>query len=181
MNPNPGFVKFLKDNESKLRPRKSLSALRPKQASNFKPDCELCNLQKKTQWFEKHTVDKSNLLMKFQDKHNGKSEFTVLLCDQCDCPIVVYTGPLGHHQNLTPIQFQDVMMIASQFGNQFYGMGNWYVDTMQRTIPDHFHLHIRRVDYDSHIPLFRTFDPEPIDRIQVAGIRSLEKLKEVSA
>ena len=65
------------------------------------------------------------------------------------------------------------MMISSQFGNQFYGMGNWYIDTMQRTIPDHFHLHIRRVDYDSHIPMFRTFDPVAIDSIKVGEIGSM--------
>ena len=98
VNPNPGFVKFLKKNESKLRPKKLLSP-------NHRADCELCNLEKKTQWFENHTEDKTNLIMKFVSKQNGKSEFTVLLCDQCDCPIVVYTGPLGHHQNLSPIQF----------------------------------------------------------------------------
>ena len=52
-------------------------------------------------------------------------------------------------------------------------MGNWYIDTMQRTIPDHFHLHIRRVDYDSHIPMFRTFDPVAIDSIKMGEIGSM--------
>lgn len=50
-------------------------------------------------------------------------------------------------------------MLISQFANKFYGVGNWFVDCFQRTIPDHFHWHIRRIDFDAHIPVFRTFGP----------------------
>ena len=110
----------------------------------------------------------------------GLDEFTVCICDQCDCPIIVYSGPLGHHQQLTTQQYQDVIMIATNFGNQYYGLGNWWADCIQRTIPDHFHLHLRRVDYDSHIPLFRIFDdPFPKDpklTLTVSGLKSIEEV-----
>jgi len=47
VNPNKGFVKFLKEYETSLMPQKL----------SKKADCELCNLEKKTQWFERHTDD----------------------------------------------------------------------------------------------------------------------------
>lgn len=118
-----------------------------------------------------------------RNPEGGLNEFTVMICDQCDGPIVVYTGPQGHFQKLNAQQHQDVVMIATNFGNQYYGVGNWQADFMQRTIPDHFHMHIRRIDYDSHIPLFRTFDdPFPKDHrtLTVVNLRSLEEVKQVS-
>ena len=132
VNPNKGFVKFLKEYENKV-------------------GCELCRLEKKTQWFEKHSECKANLWF----SGNKDTGFKILICDQCDAPIIVYTG--GHVQELTSAQYSDVTMMATSFGNMFYGVGNWFIDCMQRTIPDHFHWHIRRIDYDSHIPLFRVF------------------------
>ena len=53
---------------------------------------------------------------------------------------------------------------------------------MQRSIPDHFHWHIRRVDFDAHIPMFRIFGVKPIKENQLIahGITSIEHLKQIS-
>lgn len=71
VNPNKGFIKFLKSYESLV-------------------GCELCKLEKKSQWFEKHSQCKANLM--FGD--SIETGFKILICDQCDAPIIVYSG--GH-------------------------------------------------------------------------------------
>jgi hypothetical protein len=64
----------------------------------------------------------------------------------------------------------------------YYGMGNWFIDCMQRTIPDHFHWHIRRIDFDSHIPLFRVFGGANIsfDKRLASNIPSHSEIKAIS-
>jgi hypothetical protein len=69
-------------------------------------------------------------MFKFPKNENGMNEFTIMVCDQCDGPIIVYTGPEGHFQQLNTQQHQDVIMIATNFGNQYYGVGNWFADCM---------------------------------------------------
>ena len=53
-------------------------------------------------------------------------------------------------------------MIATNFGNQFYGVGNWFIDTNQRSIPDHFHWHIRKIDPKQSFPIIKVFGQKPI-------------------
>ena len=69
--------------------------------------------------------------------------------------------------------------MVTNFANQYYGLGNWFIDCFQRTIPDHFHWHIRRIDFDSHIPLFRVFGSDTKTDKRVA-LCSLDNVKEIS-
>jgi hypothetical protein len=78
VNPNPGFLKYLVKFES--------------QQVKKKEGCELCDLKPKTQWFDRYTECSSNMLWNVAPSH----EFRVIMCDQCDCPIVVYAA--GHVQ-----------------------------------------------------------------------------------
>jgi len=111
-----------------------------------------------------------------------KNEFTIVLDDDWGWPMIVYTGPDGHVQQLTTLQLTDVVMIANNFGNQFYGPGNWFIDPAQRTVPDHFHWHIRRVDFDIHMPFWRAFGQKPIkENILIShNIKSEDQLREIS-
>ena len=54
----------------------------------------------------------------------------------------------------------------------------------KRTFGDHFHWHIRKIDYDAHIPLFRTFG-ETVEVggdgvVAVEGLVGIDEVKEAS-
>ena len=56
IKPNDGFVKFLQGYEKQLEEeKKARSSEEPEIDGNTNPDCELCKLEKKTQWFERHS------------------------------------------------------------------------------------------------------------------------------
>lgn len=58
VNPNQGFVKFLQAYEKQLRKQEVEDRL--KSNPKLKRDCELCTLERRTQWFERHTQCQSN-------------------------------------------------------------------------------------------------------------------------
>ncbi|CDW85488.1 dual specificity catalytic domain containing protein [Stylonychia lemnae] len=111
VKPNPGFERQLK-------------------AYSVKMNCELCQLSKKTLWLDQYT-----------QKTLGKKNFQVLICDQCDGPMIVYTA--GHKQELAIEELMEAQAICQQVGLDFYGLDQWYIDHKQRTIDNHFHWHIR--------------------------------------
>ena len=63
VNPNPGFLKYL-------------HGLEPQSVSK-KEGCELCDLKRKTQWFDRYTECSSNMLWNVAPSH----EFRVIMCD----------------------------------------------------------------------------------------------------
>ena len=65
---------------------------------------------------------------KLPQRVGDKNEFTIVLDDDWNWPMVVYTGPEGHLQMLNLLQLTDVIMIINNFGNQIYGPGNWFID-----------------------------------------------------
>jgi len=78
--PNKGFREFLKKYETTLRHDKN---------------CALCNLDPKnpkTQHFPEHSECKALLLLQNQD-----SEFVICICEECEMPMIVYKGKMGHH------------------------------------------------------------------------------------
>lgn len=158
INPNQGFRQILKKYETTL--------------------CELCQLEKKTQWFEEFAKCRANILFK-----HLKDEFIILLCDQCDMPIVVFKH---HSAEIHPLMYADLVLMISTFADKFYGPGNWFIDAMQRTIKTHWHWHIRKIDFDAHIPVFRTYGPslpQPGDKkcLMIKGLGSIEEAKLASA
>ena len=106
VNPNPGFVVFLKEFEKKLRQESSLQPTNSISQNRVaqKDDCELCQLQRRTQWFPDHSETPSTLIFPmFPQRVGDRNEFTILICEECDCPMIVYTGPLGHLQELNMV------------------------------------------------------------------------------
>ena len=86
-----------------------------------KMNCELCVLEKKTEWIEEH------------------KDFVCLICEQCDNPMVVYRHHTNIASNSTKTQMKEVLTAAANK----YIKSDWYIDTLQRTIPTHLHWHAR--------------------------------------
>lgn len=70
VKPNEGFEAFLKKLDGKLR-----GGLKPQETSTV-ASCELCNLERRTQWFEDHSKCRANILFKHLN-----DDFIICLCD----------------------------------------------------------------------------------------------------
>eukprot|EP00928_Gymnodinium_smaydae_P037410 TRINITY_DN25977_c0_g1_i1.p1 TRINITY_DN25977_c0_g1~~TRINITY_DN25977_c0_g1_i1.p1 ORF type:complete len:324 (-),score=61.99 TRINITY_DN25977_c0_g1_i1:55-1026(-) len=121
VNINVGFLRQLKAFATTARARLPRSRLVVGDACPTTP-CELCELKQVTQWFEE------------------TDRYIVLICDQCDNPMVVWR----QHTMLLASEEREVLRKAlARHADSFLGAGNWYLDTRQRTILDHVHWHAR--------------------------------------
>lgn len=89
--------------------------------------CELCELREYTQRY-------CAFVYPFR--------FTILDCDSCDTPMAV----LGEHR-ATPTEAERAFMIEalSLVAKAKFGDGGFVVDDVMRQIPDHCHIHARRM------------------------------------
>lgn len=84
--------------------------------------CPLCNLSRETEWF-----------------YEGPT-CAVLLCRSCKVPMCV----LKRH-SVEP-RIEELLEMANAIravADEFFGEGNYYVDTTMRSIPEHLHYHAR--------------------------------------
>jgi len=66
--------------------------------------------------------------------------FKAVICEQCEFPMIV--GP--HLEKLeSNEQYAEAGSVATAVGESFFGKGQWSIDTKQRSIPQHFHWHVR--------------------------------------
>lgn len=101
INPNPGFLDQLKTWEVQK--------------------CELCNLEKKTEWF-------------FENEN-----FVCLRCEQCDLPMIVFKK---HTMIVSDALKTEMKEAISSVANKTLGE-KWFLDTKQRTYSAHMHWHAR--------------------------------------
>jgi hypothetical protein len=89
--------------------------------------CELCELREYTRHY-------CRFVYPFR--------FAVLDCDSCDTPMAV----LGEHRAVAT-DFERALMIEvlSLIARTRYGEGGFVIDDVMRQIPDHCHIHARRV------------------------------------
>lgn len=86
--------------------------------------CELCELAPTTTWYAQ-VVDPFH--------------FTILDCDSCDVPMVVW----GRHSATPSDEERRVMQEhLGKLADQKYPQG-WFFDDHMRQIPDHYHCHAR--------------------------------------
>ena len=89
--------------------------------------CELCELRDYTQRY-------CHFIYPFA--------FTVLDCDSCDTPMAV----LGDHRTAATQAEKDFMLeVLSQIARSKWGPGSFVIDPVMRQIPDHCHIHARRI------------------------------------
>lgn len=101
VRPNPGFLVQLQEWEEK--------------------NCELCELEKKTEWIEENP------------------DFVCMLCEQCDLPMVVYRK----HSNFASNEVKNKMAESlSKAADKYIGK-SWVIDRKQRSVFYHLHWHAR--------------------------------------
>ena len=90
-------------------------------------DCELCALEKRTKWLSED------------------EKFVVLICDQCDNPMVVYRK---HTMQLSRELRLEMYGALASVANRFFAesSSDWFLDCLQRTVSGHIHWHARRID-----------------------------------
>jgi protein-tyrosine phosphatase len=101
VRPNPGFIRQLQQWEEM--------------------NCELCALEKKTEWFIEH------------------KDWLVIRCEQCDLPMAV----LRHHSMNTSGYIREQMVTALGIVADMDLAAGWRIDMKQRTIFTHLHWHAR--------------------------------------
>lgn len=84
--------------------------------------CQLCNLEKLSKWY-------------YEDED-------IIVCDclSCKSPQVVWKK-----HSMSPPAYIEMKMITklNQFAKDFYCNKKYYIDTVQRTNPNHLHYHAR--------------------------------------
>lgn len=91
-------------------------------------DCDLCALQRRTTWY-----DSTHPL------------FVVLQCDACDCPMMVVRQHGVPWQTLPPRAAAEALKsLADAARTVFGGVHGWHMDPLQRSVPFHAHVHVRR-------------------------------------
>lgn len=116
------FVALLEASSSVKAAALSSSSMSTEADAQLPGVCDLCKLEKVTPWFEE------------------TDELTVLLCDQCDNPMVVWR----RHTMLLSRRERETMSAAlSKHADKAMGAGDWYMDTKQRTVYTHLHWHAR--------------------------------------
>jgi len=78
--------------------------------------CDLCDLKKKTLWY-------------YEDEY-----FIVCDCKKCRVPMIVLKR---HDTELTPYESQRLLKLLTKFAERKR------VSFVRRSIPDHWHMHIR--------------------------------------
>ena len=96
------------------------------------PKCELCELRDYTQRY-------ANFVHPFK--------FTILDCDSCDTPMAV----LGDHR-VSPTDEERAFMVEAlsmvaraKCGTDASGADKFVIDGVMRQIPDHCHIHARKI------------------------------------
>jgi Dual specificity phosphatase, catalytic domain len=99
-------------------------------------DCELCQLERRTEWLRE-----------------DDPRFVVLVCDQCDYPIVVYRGAhtMQVSSDVRHAMFDALCDVADRM---FGGRSQWYFDPTQRTVATHLHWHARPLDGNIIAPVW---------------------------
>ncbi|TNV86816.1 hypothetical protein FGO68_gene14493 [Halteria grandinella] len=138
------------------------------QAYGERYGCELCEFKKKTQWFEQYAKKKFTQQL-----------FRVVICDSCECPMIVYTA--SHKQSLDTEELLEAFNLCEDVGNDFFGVGRWFIEGKQRRIADHFHWHVRELKMVNDIMAVRLLgqDPQIGESLQEV-VESVEMVKGAS-
>ena len=107
-----------------------LRSLKPSSAPNFyascEEGCELCVLQRTTQWYDE-----------------GDGRFVIIECDQCDQPMAVWRE---HCMNISEEDSSDMEKALRRVADRIMGGREKYVITKkQRSIDNHLHWHARDI------------------------------------
>jgi len=119
IRPNSGFMAQLRKYEEFLRAQREEAKTNAK-----KKKCELCELEKRTEWFETHP------------------KYTILECETCPDKNVMIVWR-EHTMELTQEIRETMTKALTKVANEKLGIGKWWIDTVQRAIPDHLHWHAR--------------------------------------
>ena len=87
-------------------------------------NCELCNL---------HTI-----IHLYED---SDPRWIILDCMSCIVPMVVWRS--SHTMSIPIKDYCEMEYALMCVGETKYGKGNYYIDKVQRSIPDHLHWHAR--------------------------------------
>ncbi len=69
-------------------------------------------------------------------------KFTILDCDSCDTPMAV----LGEHRREATADEKKLMVeVLSVVAGAKWGPDGFFIDDVMRQIPDHCHIHARRI------------------------------------
>ena len=86
--------------------------------------CDLCKLEKKTEWF-------------YED-----DRIVVFLCKKCKVPVVTIKEHRMNPGVLIKVWMKKKLI---EIGKKFYGHDRFVVDKNQRSIKDHLHWHAREL------------------------------------
>ena len=90
--------------------------------------CELCKL---------HTI------IHLYEDHDPR--WIILDCMSCVVPMVVWRA--SHTMSVSTKDYNEMEYALINVADEKYGVGNYYIDKVQRSIPDHLHWHARPYDY----------------------------------
>jgi hypothetical protein len=66
-------------------------------------------------------------------------------------------------------------------GNDYFGVGRWFIEGKQRRIPDHFHWHVRELKMVNDILAIRLLGEEPVIGPPIyAMVDNIDNLKQSS-
>ncbi len=82
------------------------------------------------------------------------------MCDSCEGPMVVYID--SHKQNLETEEILEAFNLCEDVGNDYFGVGRWFIEGKQRRIHDHFHWHVRELKMVNDILAIRLLGEEPV-------------------
>ena len=97
-------IEFVKKQRPFIQPNPGF--LRQLEAYEKEINCELCVLEPRTQQFV----------------HYDTRHFRVIECDQCDEIVIVSRK---HQVDFNKDEFEELCILASKVGLDFYGDGNW--------------------------------------------------------
>jgi hypothetical protein len=52
--------------------------------------------------------------------------------------------------------------LCEDIGNDYFGVGKWFIEGKQRRIPDHFHWHVRELKMVNDIMAVRLLGKDPV-------------------
>ena len=115
---NIGFEKQLRSLEPTAAPYRLYGT--------YDEDCELCMLQRTTQWYDE-----------------GDGRFVIIECDQCDQPMAVWRN---HGMHISEEDSSDMEKALRRVADRIMGGREKYVITKkQRSIDNHLHWHARDI------------------------------------
>jgi hypothetical protein len=91
----------------------------------------------------------------------------VAICDSCESPMVVYTA--SHKQVLDTEELLEAFNLCEDVGNDYFGVGRWFIEGKQRQIKDHFHWHVREFKMVNDIMGVRMLGKDPLIGQAITG------------